>query len=57
MITFYPMSVHPSQELIFYLDRLAGGHAHEAIPVPIPNTEVKLMKADGTYRETDWESR
>jgi type II secretory pathway pseudopilin PulG len=36
---------------------LAGGHTHGAIPVPIPNTEVKLMKADGTDRETDWESR
>ena len=26
----------------------AGGHSGEAIPVPIPNTEVKLSNADDT---------
>ncbi len=26
-------------------------------PVPIPNTEVKPLSADGTARETEWESR
>jgi hypothetical protein len=26
----------------------AGGHGGEAIPVPIPNTEVKLSYADDT---------
>ena len=26
----------------------AGGHSGEAIPVPIPNTEVKLSYADDT---------
>ena len=26
-------------------------------PVPIPNTTVKLHSADGTARETVWESR
>ena len=26
----------------------AGGHGAEAIPVPIPNTEVKLRSADDT---------
>ena len=28
-----------------------------ATPVPIPNTEVKPFSADGTWRETAWESR
>ncbi len=28
-----------------------------AAPVPIPNTEVKTASADGTWRETAWESR
>ena len=35
----------------------AGGHGGEAIPVPIPNTEVKLSCADdsGTQsRESRW---
>ena len=27
---------------------IAGGHGGEAIPVPIPNTEVKLSCADDT---------
>ena len=26
-------------------------------PVPIPNTEVKLYSADGTWRAASWESR
>ena len=26
-------------------------------PVPIPNTEVKPLYADGTWLETTWESR
>src|SRR5689334_14500663 len=34
-----------------------GGNAGEATPVPIPNTEVKLSRADGTAGETLWESR
>jgi hypothetical protein len=34
-----------------------GGHSEEDPPVPIPNTEVKLFSADGTARETVWESR
>ena len=41
---------------IIYTD-IFGGHSEEAPPVPIPNTEVKLFSADGTARETVWESR
>ena len=29
----------------------------KATPVPIPNTMVKLLSADGTARETVWKSR
>ena len=36
---------------------LSGGASAEDPPVPIPNTEVKLSNADGTARETVWESR
>ena len=35
----------------------SGGYSEEDTPVPIPNTEVKLLSADGTARETAWESR
>lgn len=34
-----------------------GGYSDEDTPVPIPNTEVKLIYADGTARATVWESR
>ena len=34
---------------------MPGGHSGEVIPVPIPNTEVKLSYADDTAEK--WESR
>ncbi len=34
-----------------------GGYREGAIPVPIPNTEVKSFFADGTAWVTVWESR
>src|SRR5206468_4971095 len=37
--------------------KYAGGHRSRVPPVPIPNTEVKPATADGTARETVWESR
>jgi hypothetical protein len=39
------------------LPRIFGGNSEEDPPVPIPNTEVKLLSADGTARVTVWESR
>ena len=33
------------------------GNTGEVTPVPIPNTEVKLSRADGTMWGTAWESR
>jgi hypothetical protein len=35
----------------------SGGDIDEAIPDPIPNSEVKLVGADGTARVILWESR
>ena len=29
--------------------KIAGDDSEEATPVPIPNTEVKLFSADGTW--------
>ena len=37
--------------------RLSGGDSKEDPPVPMPNTEVKLLHVDDTWRETAWESR
>ena len=34
-----------------------GDASGEAIPVPIPNTEVKPVSADGTWGAAPWESR
>jgi hypothetical protein len=36
---------------------ISGGDIKEATPDPIPNSEVKLLGADGTARATWWESR
>ena len=36
---------------------VSGGDFEEATPDPIPNSEVKLLGADGTAREAVWESR
>src|SRR5207247_3125075 len=37
--------------------RFSGDFVGRVTPVPIPNTEVKPAGADGTARETVWESR
>ncbi len=37
--------------------RFLGDFTGEVTPVPIPNTAVKLSRADGTARATAWESR
>jgi hypothetical protein len=42
---------------VFQFFKVFGGDSEEETPVPIPNTAVKLFSADGTARETVWESR
>ena len=37
--------------------RFSGDFVDRVTPVPIPNTEVKPVGADGTARVTVWESR
>ena len=39
------------------MPNVSGGNIEKAIPDPIPNSEVKLLGADGTARATLWESR
>ncbi len=42
---------------IYRFKKFPGDHSVEATPVPIPNTEVKLYRADDTAGVTLWESR
>ena len=37
--------------------KFSGDFVERVTPVPIPNTEVKPLGADGTARVTAWESR
>ena len=37
--------------------KFLGGYAEGVTPVPIPNTEVKSLRADDTARVAVWESR
>jgi hypothetical protein len=37
--------------------KFSGGFVERVTPVPIPNTEVKPLGADGTALEAVWESR
>ena len=37
--------------------QVSGDRTERVTPVPIPNTEVKPLRADGTARATLWETR
>src|SRR5215831_6180289 len=37
--------------------KFSGDRTERVTPVPIPNTEVKPLRADGTARATAWETR
>jgi hypothetical protein len=37
--------------------KIPGGFTDGATPLPIPNREVKPIRADGTMLVTAWESR
>ena len=39
------------------LSATCGDNSEEVTPVPIPNTVVKLLSADDTWRATSWEIR
>ena len=47
-ITLYSSSI---------LQYLVGAYGNEVTPVPIPNTEVKLIYVDDTWLATAWEIR
>ena len=50
MIDAAPCCLHPLQAQVDAARRpkLSGDFIEEAIPDPIPNSEVKLFRADGT---------
>ena len=41
----------------FEMNKFLGDYSRGVTPDPIPNSEVKPSNADGTARETVWESR
>jgi hypothetical protein len=43
--------------LLTDFDKFSGDFVERETPVPIPNTEVKPLGADGTALEAAWESR
>jgi hypothetical protein len=51
------MKMTGGEEFIALCIFFSGGNAGGATPVPIPNTEVKSSRADGTAGVTLWESR
>ena len=53
---FQTDSAHPNIFAFVFLS-FSGGYTGGATPVPIPNTEVKSSRADGTAGATLWESR
>ena len=53
----FPLSHFKLYSIVNSGFRFSGLISEGATPVPIPNTEVKPFSADGTARETVWESR
>ena len=51
--SYSPQSSRRTQRVKKVFGDLTGGET----PVPIPNTEVKPTRADGTNRVSGWESR
>ena len=45
------------QRKLNHIHRLFGGDSEKDPPVPIPNTEVKLLSAESTCLDTDWKDR
>ena len=39
------------------ISQIVGADWYEGPPVPIPNTEVKLVDVDNTWLETAWDDR
>jgi hypothetical protein len=46
-----------NREHLGTISSVSGGYSGDVTPDPISNSEVKLASANGTARETVWESR
>ena len=51
------MSFSLKQDFCFKFSRKVGVYSDEVTPVPIPNTEVKLINVNDTWLVTTWESK
>ena len=54
--------IHSSVNLVrtrrsSYINSIVGANGDEDPPVPIPNTEVKLISVENTWRVTAWKNR
>ena len=57
-VRYSVLRVHPKKrEADDKVICMAGVDDGEVPPVPIPNTEVKLISAENTWRATAWEDR
>ena len=52
LFSFEGVARHTQEKL-----KIAGAYGDEVPPVPIPNTEVKLISAEDTWWVTAWENR
>ena len=52
-----PQRKTPGRTSRSHIHTISGDNGERAPPVPIPNTEVKPLSADGTWLETARESR
>ena len=57
MIPFTAFSFQGTEKRAAEAVRIVGADWGEGPPVPIPNTEVKLISAEDTCRVTDRENR
>ena len=54
---FRYMRIYSVLKVHLQIKEKSGDNSGEATPVPISNTEVKLLSADDTWWEAAWESR
>jgi hypothetical protein len=52
-----PAALFDFQSPRYRVEKFSGDFVERETPVPIPNTEVKPLGADGTALEAAWESR
>ena len=51
------LRVHKIHSSVNLTNSIVGANGDEDPPVPIPNTEVKLISVENTWRVTAWKDR